>query len=313
VYPKHAPESASKLYRAAFAEWGFDPLARPVAETVERIDKSQIRAVLLDALDDWALYEQGNAEWARLLELARKLEASAWAKRLRDPTLRDPKLRESARVHAAALDELAATAEFDRPMLIVVLSNTMRAAKLNPRPLLLKALSHNPNNLELTIALHLIGTNEYVTAFERIRALRPDSARACLNLAIARAKLSGPAVGFLGRLRYRFTDGPLVPALLERAIKLDPRSGLARHYLGVIEYDAERYELAVRHARDALRIEPTLLVAHRLLVTALARSGDSAGADAALAEATRFDPTNPMWLELRNEFAPNRAPLPRDK
>lgn len=330
--------SAPGKYREVFAERGLDPLARPVAETVALIESegAAVRDEILAALDDWAHYEQGDEPWARLLALARQLETNEWAKRLREP---------AARADPNELAMLAANANFAQPALLVVLANLMAKQKLNPCPLLRMARLRHPNSFELAFALGLFATDdEQTTAYEVARALRPDNAIACLNLAIARAERCGAATGFLGRFRHRCAGAAHALELFECAIKLDPRnalvhlnfglalvqtgdldaagrafteaakldpqSGLASYNLALIEFNRGRYAEAVAHAIVATRAEVGLARAHAVLGVARWRLGDVTGARAALQEAVRLEPKNADWAELLDDLPPDcTAPL----
>jgi Flp pilus assembly protein TadD len=70
--------------------------------------------------------------------------------------------------------------------------------------------------------------------------------------------------------------------------------------LGALDFDQKKYPEALACAREALRGDPKYADVHALLGLALQRTGDLAGARAALTEAARLD----------ERFAPLLATLP---
>jgi hypothetical protein len=78
-------KTAAPRYRVAFAARGLDLTALPPAEAAARLAASDIKAELVAAVDDWALFEPDEKLRNRLLEVARRADPGAWGNRLRDP------------------------------------------------------------------------------------------------------------------------------------------------------------------------------------------------------------------------------------
>jgi TolB-like protein len=119
-----------------------------------------------------------------------------------------------------------------------------------------------------------------MTDRETDEALRHFSAALDLNPNFA------PAVGFAGFAMA--LDGRSAEALdwLERATRMNPRDPFSNMYLapkGAAFYTAGDYEAAITWARQAVRLRPGYLGGHRLLTAALAQSGRTAEAAAAVA------------------------------
>ena len=70
----------------------------------------------------------------------------------------------------------------------------------------------------------------------------------------------------------------------------DPWKPLALANWSLIEIFNDNHEEVVRHAREALGLNPSLVVALRALVSALALSGDKAGA-AAMVRLENLEPS----------------------
>ena len=74
-------------YAARFRALGYDP-GDP--GTISLIKASPIRPAIVEALDDWATYEQNKGLQNRLLTLARAVDPDAtWGDRFRDPSVRN--------------------------------------------------------------------------------------------------------------------------------------------------------------------------------------------------------------------------------
>jgi tetratricopeptide (TPR) repeat protein len=102
------------------------------------------------------------------------------------------------------------------------------------------------------------------------------------------APLSYRAHAVLGKLLFAAGDPTRGEQEYLVAIKLYPHdpnvfAGLAKHYR-----DAGLFPPAVRYFRQALALEPRMPLARSYLIDALARSGDSTGAAAELAEKARL-------------------------
>jgi hypothetical protein len=80
--------SAPGAYRAPFLARGLDVDTANLSELAARLGASGIKAELVAALDDWALYEPDVGRLVRLLELTLRADPGDWTGRLRDPAVR---------------------------------------------------------------------------------------------------------------------------------------------------------------------------------------------------------------------------------
>jgi len=81
-------------------------------------------------------------------------------------------------------------------------------------------------------------------------------------------------------------------ALWEHTLAVTHDNGVAHYNYGVELEAAKRHDDALRHLREAVRLEPDFATAHNRLALALNRRGDFAGATAQLAEVVRLMPAS---------------------
>lgn len=102
----------------------------------------------------------------------------------------------------------------------------------------------------------------------------------------------------LGFVAYQRRDGPAAMRHLERALDLAPGDAHHRALLAVCQLGMQRFDSAVANFLAALRIVPTMYVAHTLLWSALEGAGRLEGAVSALKrtliEDWRTAPTEPQ-------------------
>jgi Tfp pilus assembly protein PilF len=80
--------------------------------------------------------------------------------------------------------------------------------------------------------------------------------------------------------------------LWEHTLKVTSENGVAHYNLGVALSAAGQHDEALRHLREAVRLEPDFATAHNRLGLALNRRGDFAGSTAQLAEVVRLMPAS---------------------
>lgn len=308
---KLKPAACAPEYRAAFLARGFDLTTGELAKLAARVREAGIRAELLDALDDWALYEPDAVVRDRLLAVARLADPGPWTDRFRDPAVRkDP----------AALTQLVK--EVDQatisPAIIVCLGSLMRDRGLDWRPLLARAQVAHPDNFDLALALGLAAADggnypQALGQFRAARAIRPDNAYALVT------------TGVLLAIGLEFEQSVLT---LRKAVELDPTFPVARvalgavlvlrggpeaeqgikvlqegarlhrefphaHYtLGVALILRQQYTPAAAALREAARLDPHLLGVHQYLAQALRGQGDLPGMVDALRKAVRYEPSD---------------------
>jgi tetratricopeptide (TPR) repeat protein len=80
--------------------------------------------------------------------------------------------------------------------------------------------------------------------------------------------------------------------LWEHTLKVTSENGVAHYNLGVVLSATGQSDDAIRHLREAVRLEPDFATAHNRLGLALNRRGDLAGSTAQLAEVVRLMPNS---------------------
>jgi Flp pilus assembly protein TadD len=264
--------TAPPAYRAALLARGFDLANSDPAEVAERVATSGIKAELIAALDDWALYEPDRALHARLLDVARRADPGPWTDRLRDPAVRS----DAARLGQLAEDADAAVLT---PATLVVLAELMRHHQLDPVPLLSAGQHRGPPEFELNFHLgrRLYDLNAAAAAgfYRAANVLRPHNVTVLNNLgaALERTGDSSAALGY-------FIE----------AARLDPNFHLAHYNLGVVRYLRRDLDGAMGSFREATRLDPNDPQAHNNLGVVLTQKGELDAAIDSLREAIRLAP-----------------------
>jgi Flp pilus assembly protein TadD/tRNA A-37 threonylcarbamoyl transferase component Bud32 len=274
-------ETAPPEYRRAFAERGLDPTALNPADAALRIASSAVKAELVAAVDDWALYEPDATLRDRLLEVARKADPGVWTDRLRTPAVRSDR---------AEVAKLAAAADpSTTPAALSVLAVLMQRHGLDPSPLLSAARAKHPTDFELAFVLgrwHTLNSKEVpstkreaigreIGPYEAARALRPGNVTVWLNLGVA-LHARGDATGALAAWR--------------EAVRLDPTDAIARYNLGWALYAKGDVDGAIAEYREAVKLDPKYARAHYDLGVALNDRGDVTAAIDAWKQAARCAP-----------------------
>jgi tetratricopeptide (TPR) repeat protein len=246
---------AAPAYRQAFAERGLDLTRLDPAGAAERIAASPVKAELVAAVDDWALFEPEPAVRDRLLDVARRADPGPWTDRFRDPAVRNDR---------AALAKLAEDADpaHTSAEALSVLAVRMGQLNLDPAPRLTAARAVHPADFELAFALALWHTlhrdERSIGAYEAARALRPEILAVWINL--------GGALADRGRLDEAI-------ACDRKAVELDPKNAMANNNLGVVLGRAGRTDEAIDCWRRALRLDSKLGGTYTLLGNALDDKG----------------------------------------
>src|SRR5579883_1239348 len=250
-------EIASPEYRKAFAARGYNVLSLDPEEIAKQLATSAIKAELVAALDDWALYEPDESLRNRLLEIAKKIDPGAWTNRLRDPT---------AWKNKTALRQLAVDADpaTTSPADISVLAELMRQNDLNPSLLLSVARAKHPNDFELAFALGRwyilhIKDGRQIGPLEAARALRPDNSTIWNNLGLA----------LDSRREY-----DLAVIACREAIRLNPNFAQYHSNLGVVLTNAGDLAEAIAECREAVKLDPSFAIAHNNLAASLQLKGE---------------------------------------
>jgi tetratricopeptide (TPR) repeat protein len=255
-------------YRKAFAAHALDLAQIPPAEAAKVITSSAVKAELIAAVDDWALYEPDRVLQTRLLEIARTADPDPWTDRMRDSSV----WSDSGVVARLAVIDPSTVS----PEALSMLASIMESRALDPTPLLSAARAKHPTDFELAFALGRFTTNgRQIGPYEAARALRPDNPSLLNNLGVA--------------LQDR-GDVPEAVAALQEAIRLEPRLALAHTNLGIALHSILDIDGALVECREAVRLNPTLATLHINLGRVLYTKGDMEEAIAAFREAIRLDP-----------------------
>jgi tetratricopeptide (TPR) repeat protein len=99
-----------------------------------------------------------------------------------------------------------------------------------------------------------------------------------------------PALRSLGATQLQLNDLNAAKATLEKATTLHPKDSLSWLELARLHRAQLNGAQAVEAARKAIKLEPELVEAHKLLAATLTESGDRTGAEAALRQAIQLQP-----------------------
>jgi predicted ribosomally synthesized peptide with SipW-like signal peptide len=264
---------AAPEYRQAFAKRDLDLTTLDPAEAAKRIAASALKAELVAAVDDWALYEPEPSLRDRLLDVARRADPGPWTNRLRNSAvLIDRDAVEKLAKDADPASTSAAT--------LSMLARRMEHLNLNPAPLLRAARTAHPTDFELAFALarwHGNRVDDQATgSYEAARALRPENVAVWLNL--------GQALGLKGQVEEAIV-------CCRKAIELNPKLALAHINLGfALLSDKGRAEESTACFRKGIELNPTFAEAHYGLGLALEKKSQVEEAIACFKKALELDP-----------------------
>jgi serine/threonine protein kinase/Tfp pilus assembly protein PilF len=239
---------ASSEYQANLARAGFGSLTDDPAIVGKRIKDSDIEAPLIAAYDDWAGCETDPNKRNWIIEVARHADPtqSSWQKQFRDPAAWND------RAHLARLAETAAAAKPSIQQLRVLgdrLADTGSDATPFRNQVQREHVDSFLANLALGNALRVNDPTEAIRYFQAALAIRPNSATAHNNLAVALASLG------------RSTEA--IPQY-EQALVFDPNSAIIEYNLGLELSKIEPKE-ASPHLQKSIELNSKLAVAQRTL------------------------------------------------
>jgi eukaryotic-like serine/threonine-protein kinase len=249
---------ADRDYDRAFRAAGLGGADDDPTAVATRATSSNIRRVLLSALDDWALCADAPRRREWVLGVARKIDPAppGWGSRVRDPAVWNDR---------AALTELARTAPVEEPtvQLLVALAERLRAAGGDAVSFLKRAHRSNHGDFWTNVALGdaLVEKNnpgEAIRYYQAALAVRPGAAAVYNNLGIA--------IALSGRTDEAIDD-------FRSAVRIDPGFAHAHSNLGNCLRLERKYAEAMGHYRQAVAIDPDSITYQCNLGVALAESG----------------------------------------
>jgi eukaryotic-like serine/threonine-protein kinase len=276
--------SADRDYAEAFRKSGLGTETETPESVAARIRDSEVRAVLVAALDDWAVATNREERRAWLLAVARQADPDpdGWRDRFRDLAVwrSREKLEELAN---EAIKQLAEPAAWKRlsPQILVALANCLHGKGANDIPVLEKAQARFPADFWLNLRLGASSLADKLDdgiGYSRVAlALRPDAAVAHYNL----------ACGLHGKHQ-------LDQAIVEyrQAIELDPKLARAYTNLGNALIDKGQFDQAITEIHKSIDLDPTHFIDHMNLGIALSRNGQLDEAVAAYRNAIDLEPKN---------------------
>jgi serine/threonine protein kinase/tetratricopeptide (TPR) repeat protein len=310
----HTPTVARhsyREYRAAFARFDPDFETVPTDEAVRRVAASPVRAEIVAALEDWAVWEPDPGARARCIEVARRADPGPWTDRFR---------RAEAWASKDALVQLAAEATANPAVAPTAALGTLAILLENrdadPLPLLTAARAAHPANFELASS-HARACRDtrrdlQLGSYEAARALRPDNFVTVNNLGLvffARGDLPEAVAVFrkaveldasasqgytnLGYALHKLGDPAGAVEQYSKAVARNAASPTLYNNLGFALHDQKEFARALAAYDKAIELDPKFALPHRNRAYTLRARGDLPGAVAALRKAADLDPTDP--------------------
>ncbi len=255
IDPAWRPKAqAATEYEALFASSGMGKMTEDPATVARRIGASEIKQILIAALDDWAVCESEEARRRWVLDVALQGGAPGqdWENRCRNPaTWTD-------RTQLVELGNLAPKVKASVQQLRA-LGDRLAAANLDATAFRLRVqqdhLNHFLANLSLADELNSRSPAEAIRYYQAAIAIRPRSATAHHNLGVALTRL--------GRSEEAIQS-------FNQALKRDPQSVASHFQLGLALAKKRPCE-AIQELAVAVRIHANLAVIHRAMGELLLR------------------------------------------
>jgi serine/threonine-protein kinase len=221
-------------YAVAFREAGFGSDQDAQEVVAARIQASNVRNVLVAALDDWAACTRnpGRQDW--LLAVARQADQdpTGWRTRARSPDIRKDDV---------ALVRLVATAPVTGQSVpfLLALAERLKSVGADPIPFLTRVQQAHPADFwaNLSLAEALMEKNDLAEAirfYQAAVALRPGAAVVYDNL--------GLALALLGRMDQADEQ-------FRKASSIDPTAAPAHNHLGIVFSTMGRRDEAIDRSR----------------------------------------------------------------
>jgi tetratricopeptide (TPR) repeat protein len=269
---------APREYRAAFLAHGFDlEKGDPAALAAQVNAAGPIKAHLVAALDDWAVFEKNIDLRDNVLTVARLADPAndpgKWTDRFRDPAVfdHDGELRKVAE----AADPAALS-----PAVVVALADLMKRHGMDPSAVLRTAQLAHPDDflIAFTLGQWYQGRSDRqaIGAYLVARALRPDNHAVLRNL--------GTALRNTGDL-----TGAIVT--FKKLVELDPQDPDAHYELGLTYVNKDDWDPAIAEFNTAVKLDDRHARAYAGLGLCLREKKDLVGAVRAFRKATECDDT----------------------
>ncbi|MDB5293914.1 MAG: Serine/threonine protein kinase PrkC, regulator of stationary phase [Phycisphaerales bacterium] len=262
-------------YRDAFQKAGLGTIDEPPAKIAERIAASDVRAVIVSSLDDWAFCVNDRARRAWLMEVARSADPDPqWRDRVRDPSIwHDP----------TALAELAKKENLENESvpLLLVLGGLLTANKGDSISFLQRVQQAHPGDFwaNFVLAEYLDNSKnpDAIGYYRSALAIGPNTVAAHVNLGLSLIKQGREREGMV---------------YLRQALQLDPNSAVAHLNLAILLINRGRLDEAADHGRKAVASDPESGDAHAVLGEAMVLQGRFAEGQASLRRSLELLPEN---------------------
>lgn len=234
--------SALPLYKAAFAEYGFDFDNGDQAALVAKLKASKIRIYLIAALDDWTMGDQTpNRQILKVTQAAAGQTGSeqTWRNQLADVWSDGDKLR--SLYDGIAMDERT-------PALIAGVAWRLQQLNREDKEGLRRVeegLRQFPGDFWLHVSLAYMVGND-----------RSDLQLGAYRAALATRPNSSVVIYDMGNLYFRKREFEAAIREYRDAIGLDPRFVMARHNLGMALMERRDYNSAIHEIEEAIPLEP---------------------------------------------------------
>ncbi len=297
---KFDPSGAPAEYAKAFAARGFNFNAGTDANALaNRVKESAVRADVLRALDDWALFaDPKDAAVEKVLEVAFRATPT------NDPAarLRDPKVRRDDGQLVPLLKDVPAVSESPAAAVMAAALASRRPAA-SPGVILTVAQARYPLDFDVTFDLAFGHHLEAVRAVEKnpaqaeqlmrtavghyrtARALRPDHPTVLTNLGMLLNMLNEPAAA--------------IPVLRE-AVKHHPSDSVAHFNLGCALLATNDLDGAETALRKTIELSGNYALAHFQLGNVLQRLRRPREAAEQFQQAAKLAPNDPT---VQSNFA----------
>jgi serine/threonine-protein kinase len=301
-------ERTDAAFAAAFRQAGLDIDRDGPGTLTGGIDGRPAPVELASYLDAWVLVRRSlrrpEADWQRLVSIARAIDPDSWRVALRARVWR--KDDESAAVFRALADDQQAL-DNQPAMSQVLLARQLKYAAGDAERaarILRRACRRHPSDFWLHVELaRALGTD---SVDARQLFPQPQEAERHLTAALALRPSSAPTHRLLGNaLMAQGKIGEAEAEYLE-AIRLTPDSSAAHNGLGAaLEIQGKHDEAQAEHrkaialARESVRLQPDNANLHQGVGADLANLGDFDGAIAAYRQAIRLQPD---FAEARHQL-----------